>query len=285
MRVRALVLVFAGVLAGACTDGGTPAPALKAVAPSRSSCPTTNESPSSENTVAVRIVVLCRDDVYGDYGALVTRVVPDLHRPQLELAVREVFECCPDRSDDLIAVTVDARLAVLDFPSSYRESAEWANVSTADGNRGFFPPLLETVFQFPEIDRVVMRFGGVPWWPVEDIQFKPIGRDSAYRVPLSPRRVSAKSAVAAVRYVASRLRSDFGDEDWYRRIREVTATATAVRVETALSGSEREVASEISAAVDAVLDRASARWCDVAIDVIARSGEAFAARQYAPRCD
>jgi hypothetical protein len=266
---------------GACARRTRPV-ALKTVFPPRASCPAKNETASSEFPVEVRVVLLCEDDFYGDFGFSETRFVGQSVRSPIELAVREVLECCPNRAEDLTGVTVDRGVATLNFPAGYQNTEDWNNVSTAGGNRAFFPPLVETIFQFAEVQQIATSFGGVGWWPIES-EYGPITRDS-FRVPLGPLPIEPTSDVAAINHVANALRSEFGDQDWYDEIRTVTATVQNLRIETNLGPLDQSEAEAIAEAVNEILDRSRARWCYVGVELIATSGETFEVPPGSPRC-
>ena len=167
---------------------------------------------------------------------------------------------------------------------------------------GLLPPLVETVFQFPEVQEVAIRIGSRLWWPDEDNEHEPIGRGAravtgastvvccTTRVPLYPRPIDPGGQVAAVRHVAGSLRTDFSASPWYRDLQAVTWGPMGVILTTTLGPDEVATASHMAAAVDEILDRDRARWCDINIDITDRFGQNFKLRpqgfgRHVPPCE
>lgn len=285
MRGRAVRIALGLLVPLVCLAGcerRTPPKALRVEIPERASCPANDEQATPARPVKVRVVLLCMDNVYGDFGVPETRFVEPSAASPLELAVRELFECCPNRAEDLLSVTLSAGVATLNFPADYQRSEDWNNVSTSAGNLAFFPSLEATVFQFPEVQRIAASFGGERWWPMESEYFDLARPDDP--LPLRPRALDRRSPVAAVRLVADALRDDYADEDWYRRIRLLRANAQFVFVETSLDPLDEVTGAKVEAAVDEILNRDRQRWCHVLVGVNG-DGQGYTPTDPGPRCD
>lgn len=276
-----VVCLTATLLLGSCNRQER-AEALRTKIPERETCAVSNEEATPERPLQVRVVRLCADGTYGDYGIAETHFVARSDRSAVELAVRELLECCPNRAEDLISVTVVHGTATLNFPAGYETSYDWNNVSTSAGNLAFFPPLVETMFQFPEVQRIASSFGGVGWWPLES-DYGEFDRTS-FRVPMRPLPLDRTSPVAAIPYVADGLRDEYGDEDWYDTIRLITANPSFIFVETAIDPLDEVTATKVELAIDELLDRDRTRWCHVLIGINGH-GKAIGSRTRVPRCD
>ena len=287
MILRAIGTALAIVLMSSCVGSGRSEPRvlpgpIPTLVPDRSKCDFRNETATPDRPVSVTIVQLCQDDVYGDYGIRLTRFVEPSDRSPLELALREHFKCCPNRQDNMLGVTVENGVAIVLFPPEYKASSEWANTSTAGGNRAFFPPLIETALQFSGVRQVAMRFGDAFWWPIENSEFQPVGREQG--VPLEPRPPDENGPVAAVGHVAGQLRAEFSDRPWYPRVKAVEWRSFGVNLRTNLGPGQLGLASEIAVAVDRILDADSKRWCRIFLSVSDEQQKAYRIDPYAPRC-